>query len=218
MAKKIKQNLKNDILSKYMEYVLNHGKAPESVYRFCKDSEISEQDFYSHFGSFKGMNQSFWETMVHNTVAVITKDKEFMTASLEDQLLTFYFTFFENMLANRSYVLLVLHGNRLEDLKQLKYLRGPVIEFFKNLPDEEKYNKLNFLPESIKEISFQEASWVQMLTIIRFWLNDTSPKFEKTDALIEKSIRAASELKNFPPMESLLDLGKFLYHESKTIL
>ena len=140
-----------------------------------------------------------------------------MAASLEEQLLTFYFTLFENMLMNRSYILVVLKGHRLEDMQQIRYLRKPLLEFFKNLPDDEKYGKVNFLPERLKEFSFQEASWMQFLSIMAFWMRDTSPKFEKTDALIEKSIRAASELKNFPPVDSLLDLGKFLYHESRSM-
>jgi hypothetical protein len=216
MAKKVKQekDMKDQILSKYMEYVLENGKAPESVYQFCKVNAISEEDFYNNFGSFEGIDKSFWEILVHNTVQLITKDKSFLTADIEEQTLTFYYTLFENMLINRSYILLLLSGHKMEDMVQLRYLRKPVVEYFKNLPDEGKYPKYSPLPDRIKERVFLEQNWLQFLTILRFWLKDSSPKFEKTDALIEKSVRAASDLKRIPALESIVDLGKFLYNES----
>ena len=49
------------------------------------------------------------------------------------------------------------------------------------------------------------------LFILHFWLNDTSKGFEKTDVLIEKLIHTSQELSNSKPMESLIDLGKFLW-------
>jgi hypothetical protein len=44
-------------------------------------------------------------------------------------------------------------------------------------------------------------------------MDDTSPNFEKTDILIEKSITTSSLLMDQKPLESLFDLAKFLYKE-----
>ena len=81
MAKKVKQktDIRDVIITKYVEYVLTHGKAPESVFQFCKVNAISEEDFYSHYGSFEGIDKSFWETLVNNTVQLITKGVNFGT-------------------------------------------------------------------------------------------------------------------------------------------
>jgi ubiquinone biosynthesis protein COQ9 len=49
--------------------------------------------------------------------------------------------------------------------------------------------------------------------ILKFWMEDESPAFEKTDIFIEKSVKASFELMNITPIESLIDLGKFLYKE-----
>lgn len=40
------------IQAAYMDYVLNHGHRPASVFKFCTDLGIKEETFYDHFGSF----------------------------------------------------------------------------------------------------------------------------------------------------------------------
>jgi hypothetical protein len=48
---------------------------------------------------------------------------------------------------------------------------------------------------------------------MKFWLDDSSPAFEKTDIYIEKSIKATFELMNIAPIDSLIDFGKFIFKE-----
>jgi hypothetical protein len=48
---------------------------------------------------------------------------------------------------------------------------------------------------------------------LKFWLDDSSPAFEKTDIYIEKSVKATFELMNIAPIDSLIDFGKFLFKE-----
>ena len=44
-------------------------------------------------------------------------------------------------------------------------------------------------------------------------MNDDSPAFEKTDAAIEKSVNTAFDVFDNTPLESIIDLGKFLWKE-----
>ena len=46
-------------------------------------------------------------------------------------------------------------------------------------------------------------------------MDDTSKSFEKTDIVIEKSVNTVVDLLNTKPLESLFDLGKFLWNERK---
>ncbi|MNE93588.1 hypothetical protein D3C87_1812930 [compost metagenome] len=48
---------------------------------------------------------------------------------------------------------------------------------------------------------------------LKFWLEDASPAFEKTDIFIEKSVKATFELMNITPIDSLIDFGKFIFKE-----
>ncbi|MFB0910922.1 MAG: TetR/AcrR family transcriptional regulator, partial [Flavobacterium sp.] len=44
-------------------------------------------------------------------------------------------------------------------------------------------------------------------------VDDVSPKFEKTDIYIEKSVNLSFELMDTAPLDSLIDLGKFIFKE-----
>ena len=54
---------------------------------------------------------------------------------------------------------------------------------------------------------------MQLLFLMKFWIEDRSEKFEKTDAAIEKSVNTAFDVFDNTPLDSLLDLGKFLWKE-----
>jgi hypothetical protein len=60
---------------------------------------------------------------------------------------------------------------------------------------------------------FAEGAWIQFLFLLKFWMDDTSVGFEKTDVLIEKSVNTVVDLLDTKPLESLFDLGKFLWKE-----
>ena len=71
------------------------------------------------------------------------------------------------------------------------------------------YEKL----EKIQEKSIQESSWFHLLVTMKFWLDDISPSFEKTDLFIEKSINARFDLMDIKPLQSIIDFGKFIIKE-----
>jgi hypothetical protein len=50
--------------------------------------------------------------------------------------------------------------------------------------------------------------------ILKFWIEDTSKGFEKTDILIEKTVNTAFDLMQTQPLERVIDLGKFLWKEN----
>ena len=67
--------------------------------------------------------------------------------------------------------------------------------------------------EQIKDSVVQETYWIQLMLTLKFWLDDTSKSFEKTDIFIEKSINASFDLINISPLKSFIDFGKFLIKE-----
>lgn len=197
-----------------MEYVLEHERIPGTVYRFCKDNDITEEQFYEFFGSFKGLQKEIWNLFFENTMGLIESSPEYESFTNREKLLTFYFTFFEMLTANRSYILFSLPGNEsmMKNLEQLKGLRRRIKGFAGDLvrnANEEKQLKVLKQPEAI----FSEAAWVQFLFLLKFWIDDNSPKFESTDVAIEKSVNTVFDLFDNTPLERVLDFGKFLWKE-----
>ena len=203
-----------EILSIFMDSVLEHEKFPLSVYKFCKTNEIDEQDFYKSYASLDTIKYHVWQVFFDNTMGLLHKNKQYDSLDRKDRLLTFYFTFFEVLLLNRSYVLFALEGNesRMTKIGQLKKLRISFKSFASELIEEGNDNKTLSLAKHPVGL-FSEASWAQLLFFLKFWLDDTSPNFEKTDAAIEKSINVAFDVFDNTQLDAIFDLGKFLWKE-----
>ncbi|MDT8414891.1 MAG: TetR family transcriptional regulator C-terminal domain-containing protein [Flavobacteriaceae bacterium] len=203
------------IIDVYMHHVLEESEKPTSVYKFCKTHKIEEQQFYAYFGSFEALEKSIWELFFDNTMSLAEKNPDYTAFTSKEKLLTFFYTFFELLTANRSYVLFVLENEKenIKSLMQLSGLRKRVVSFAEALvidDNAEKSYKISKRPEKI----FAEAAWVQTLFILKFWLHDSSTSFEKTDLVIEKSVRVVFDVFDSSPIEGILDFGKFLWKEA----
>lgn len=58
---------------------------------------------------------------------------------------------------------------------------------------------------------YPDALWLQTQYILDFWIKDVSKGFEQTDTAIEKSVNTAFDLIGRSPLDSVIDLAKFIY-------
>jgi len=201
------------IVKLYMAYVLEHNHVPKSIYKFATSNGFEEAEFYTFFANFEVLENTIFSLFFTNTIEALEESKDYSTYDSRNQLLSFYFTFFENLTANRSYVVHALNGsNQLEGLKKLKGLRAKFLNYIDQL-DIEVLQIKNKQLEQIKDSVVQETYWIQLMLTLKFWLDDTSTSFEKTDIFIEKSVNASFDLINISPLKSFVDFGKFLIKE-----
>ncbi len=214
MATKKSELSKDKIVSMYMDYVLEHNEKPKSVFKFSKINNITEKEFYGFFGTIESIEKEIFNMFYEKTIALLHKDKNYETYDMRSKLLSFNFTFFELLTANRSYVLLSLKdsGNQLKNMMQLSSLRNSFKEFVTEIITEEIRTKQEQF-QNFQEKAIQEALWFKLLLTMKFWMDDTSPALEKTDIYIEKSINTTFELFNLAPLDSLIDFGKFIFKE-----
>lgn len=209
-----KINSRDVILENYTKYVLTHNEKPKSVYAFTAENNMEEAEFYEYFGSFKAIDSAVFVDLFKNTHNLLIQDEEFQQGDAKHKLLSFYFTFFEMLTANRSLVMYILNANenKLKTLKTLDGLREEYTDFVQSLeiqsPDAIIDNLANIVDKGMAK-----ASYGQLLFVMKFWMEDTSPSFEKTDVLIEKSMHAGFEVLNTKPINTFVDLGKFLWNE-----
>jgi len=201
-------------ISSYMEYVLEHETVPKSVYKFAKENKSNEEEFYKSFGSLEAIQKEIWEQFYIKSVTLMQAAPEVDSFSNREKMLTFFYTFFEMLTANRSYVLFILNRNEstLKNLEQLKGLRKNVKNFAKDLIAEDNDAK-NIKLLQKNETVFSEGAWLQMMFLLKFWMDDNSPQFEKTDVAIEKSVNTIFDVFDNTPLERVLDFGKFLFKE-----
>ncbi|WP_250432425.1 TetR family transcriptional regulator C-terminal domain-containing protein [Hanstruepera flava] len=213
MARKKNIN-KNDLVSFYMNFVLEHNKKPTTVFELSKAFNFEESKFYNFFGNIQAVENHVFTLFFKNTFDMLNTSEDYKTFDSRNQLLSFYFTFFESLTANRSYVSFALkdHSNGLKSLKQLQGLRKHFTDYIKNL-DIEIVDIKNNKIETIQMKAIAEAAWIQLLFTIKFWLEDSSAAFEKTDIFIEKAVNTSFDVLNIKPFKSVMDLGKFLLKE-----
>jgi hypothetical protein len=214
MATKKTTITKDKIVSLYMNYKLENDHKPKSVYQFAKENGFEEKLFYSFFGTLEGVEKEIFKLFLEKTVEIIQKDSNYTNYDMKTKVLSLYFTFFEMLSANRSYVKMSLgeHQNQLKNLMQLSILRNDFKKHIKEIISDDvkiQFEKL----QNLQEKAIQESAWIQFLLILKFWLEDESANFEKTDIFIEKSVKAGFELINITPIESVIDFGKFLFKE-----
>ena len=216
-AKKNKIVTKTTIISQYSDYCLMHGKRPDSVYKFAKDNGFEESQFYQFFGSFEALEHQYFTEMFTHTLETLNASSAYIEYSGTEKLSAFYFTFFELATANRSFVMFLFEegGNKLRNLVKLKELRREFVKYAETILEKPVKTEEKRIAK-VQDSALREGAWLQLLSIFKFWMQDTSPGFEKTDIFIEKSVKASSDLVYNTPLTSLFDLGKFIWKEKFT--
>lgn len=204
------------IKSAFVEYLLTNGTKPPSVYKFCLDLGIKEDEFYSSFGSFEGLEKSIWKGFADETIARLKSDQSFASFSTREKILAFYYTLFEILKGNRSFVLLELNSHRrLEVVPEfIKGFKASYENFIETLVNEGK-SQGEIAARPLLDKRYPTLFWLHMGFLLIFWKEDESPDFEKTDAAIEKSVNLAFDLIGKGAVDSAIDFAKFMYQSKR---
>lgn len=196
----------------YIEYILNNGTQPPSVYKFSSDLGIKEEEFYNHYGSFEGIERKIWKGFIQRTIDRVRADEAYQGFAARDKLLTFYYAFFEELKSNRSFVLIQLKKQRTPEFTPgfLKDFKQTYISYAEEIINAGKQNG-EIARRPFFDKRYASLFWYHMGFLLIFWRDDNSPGFERTDAAIEKSVNLAFEFIGKGAVDSVIDFAKFLY-------
>jgi AcrR family transcriptional regulator len=196
----------------YMESLLTHGVRPVSIYKFCLDMGISEQEFYDHFGSFEGLERLVWKGFIDKTIGRLHGDASFAGFTAREKILAFYFTLLEELRAHRSFILLESHSLRRLEITPsfLKDFKTSFESFMEGILTEGK-SKGEVATRPYLDKRYPQLFWLHLGFVLQFWKEDGSAGFEKTDAMIEKSVNLAFDLIGKGAIDSAFDFAKFMY-------
>lgn len=211
---------KEKIRKEYIDYILDHGNPPNSVHAFCKKLKIKEADFYEDYSSFAQIESEIWKTMFRDALKEAEAEDIYPTYSAREKMLAVLYTWIEVLKNNRSYIL-----KAYEELEKPVYMKRNVqftdfkfafYDFANEILLEARENQElenRPIPQLMKR--YPDILWAKALYILDFWVNDISKSFEKTDTMIEKSVNTVFDLLARSPIDSLLDLGKFIFQNRK---
>jgi hypothetical protein len=201
----------------YIKHLLLHDKPPISIFEFTHQLKAAETDFYQYFNSFKILEKSIWQDLFEDVMLILEKDEAYTNYSVREKILAFYFTWFEKLIQHRSYVIYRIEQLSKTDLNPyfLESLHVQFEDFVNQLMIEGKGN--NEIAERPLSKQYDKAFWLQFMFLNRFWVADDSLGFEKTDAAIEKSVNLGLDLIGKGAIDSMIDFGKFLFQNKKSL-
>lgn len=206
-------SIRAQILEGFKHYVLDNGHLPPSVYKFCKDIDLSEGEFYDEFTSLDAIDADIWLSMHMNTVATLMADEGYLGYSVTEKWLAYYYTILEQWKANRSFILwsLARYKDCLPAARaNQKLWREAFSEYAKNLV-EEGTDTGEVVSRPFITKHYDKGYWMQAVFILDFWLKDQSKGFELTDAAIEKAVRVGNDVVSSNVLDSALDFAKFVW-------
>lgn len=198
------------IIKGYVEFELLQGRPPHSVFELAKKLKIEEATFYTHFGSLPLVRQAVLTHLINHTLERLDADENYAEYGSREKVLALFFTLFEEMLSQRSYL-------------QSKY--GSIQEITRSHEDWKAfYRQLDARMQQIlqeakanQEVQdrpyigehYSKAFHFAFAYLFRVWLKDDSEGFSTTDAAVEKTVHLAFDMLGTSPLDSLIDFGKF---------
>ena len=201
---------KERIADKYIRFVATHDKQPPSVIDFADSLKIKEGTFYRHFSSFNQLEKDIWANIFRNTLRQLEKDEEYLSFSVGEKFLAFFYTWTGMLKDYRSFVvysmkeegLLEVYPACMEDFrKEFEKYAGRLVS--------EGINTGEIAHRPWLTERYKDLFWYQVIYVLKFWVKDKSNNFEDTDALIEKSVKFLFDIVGPNGVDSFADLAKF---------
>ncbi len=216
MAKQSKnksENIQNiDWREGLVRFSLENNRLPRSAYELCKFLETSEENFYENYTSITAVLQDTWKDWFEKTKNQVQADEQYQSFSVREKLLAFYYTWFENLKGKRSFLEILISSQMRCSQEQYKTFKESFKAFAQELLNEaietNEIQNRNFLNQS-----YPALLWRQAMYLLNFWLKDSSPAFERTDAAVEKAVNLFFDLTGKTFLDSLIDFAKFNFQK-----
>jgi AcrR family transcriptional regulator len=201
---------KEKILAGFRDHIGRHGQPPATVLALCEPLGVAERDFYNEFGSLDAVEGVFWEDLLAKTLSAVESGAEWEGFGARQRMLAFLYAFLEKSLDVRT--VLLFRFRNLSPMCNPDWLRGMERRF------KEWTKGLVATGVSGGEIAergrlaglYPAALYLLLRAVIDFNVKDTSPRYERSDAFVEKSVNLAFDLMRTQAIDSAFDLLRFL--------
>lgn len=211
----VKINMRDQFMQQYVVYTLEHNKTPESVYGFAKSMGVSEVEFYEHFSGLEALESTLFSEWFSQSFQQCADSSTWSTYTVREKVLAVFYTFLEHLKQYRSFILFLKKRDARLWTQCPDYLTGLRAVFTEKmkpvLNDGIETGELE--ARKYLDNKYADGLWLNLLFVLKFWIDDRSTGFEKTDAAIEKSVHLAMDLMGKSALDAALDFGRFLFQQ-----
>ncbi len=180
---------RKDIRKKYYDYVIEKKKAPASLKKFLKFSDIPKSEFKEKYDQLAEVEADIWKHSLKDALQSLRDSAEFAKYSCKDKGMAMMYTWFEFMDLNKPF------------FNRCSFMQGPLPichliafkketkKFMKTLI-KQGFNNSEFKDRSIPPKYFADFFWSLFLVNIKGWNKKKAKKKneEWMDAMVEKSM------------------------------
>ena len=198
--------LRSQIFTAYPTHLRREGSPPATVFRFCELNGFSEREFFGEFPSLEAVESAWWKATLERVTTSVEEGPEWAGFSARHRMLAFLFAFSEASLDFRALLLLRLQGRGiLTDPAEIAGFQTHCLAFAHRLLDHGRRSGEIASRGPLGKL-YPQAAYRLFRSVIDFSLRDTSPRYERTDAFIEKSTNVLFDLIGKQVLDSGFDL------------
>ena len=204
---------KDRIKQAYLDFVLNEGHSPQSVFKLTKQLGMAEQEFYKFYADFSAIDREIWADFGQRARETAAAEPVYAGYSSREKLLAFYYTLLEILKNNRSYALMSLRRS----LQKMPGLTPRVLDDFRRdfehfVGDLLREGRVSgeIANRSLVQDGYPRFFWQQVLFVLGYFAKDKSANFERSDAAVEKAVTLSFDLVGRNTLDSAFDFVRFL--------
>jgi hypothetical protein len=195
------------IIEQFKKFRTANPKA-QGLHEFLQESQIEASNFFHNFGSLRALEKLTHQSTVDRTIQRLYEDEQYLSYSGREKLLAFCFTWFDELVDSRLY-LLTLQEHCTDKYLFSSDVSSPILAYMKELLSEAEAKGEVPLRLFINN-AYPQAGLAAIKFLLGVWLRDTSPKFSRTDKAVEKTINLYFDLICRGPLESLQEFSRLL--------
>jgi AcrR family transcriptional regulator len=173
---------KDRIKQAYLDFVLNEGHPPQSVFKLTQQLGIAEAELYQHYPNFDAIDREIWADFGRQARETAAAEPVWESYGSREKLLAFYYTLLEILKSNRSYALMSLRRS----LHRVPSLTPRVLDDFRQdferfvsdlLADGRVSGEIANRP--LVQDGYPRFFWQQALFVLGFFAKDDTVNFER---------------------------------------
>ncbi|MFT5617377.1 MAG: hypothetical protein ACI85I_000596 [Arenicella sp.] len=209
--------LETKIRDEYVSFVSENHKRPHSIAQFMESLEGSTPDFHRYFQDFHELDKVIWKGYFEQTLQEIYKTEQELIESgqtpydAEEKLKSVFYFLVEILKHEKDYVTFSFKNadNKVFTPSFLTFFQKNFEHFAQELILQGTDSNVIASRPIISDY-YDNLIWGQILSILRYWVQDESPEFEKTDVAIEKGVTFVFDIMRRNVFDSTFDFVKFL--------
>ncbi len=206
-----------ELLNVYRQHFRAHAHLPLEPTAFYEKNQVNGATSISDFTSFDDLNIILWKEYIEKAIEICYNDETYHEYSVREKAFALFFTFIEQINKEREFNIAILNKYAGITLypKIFREFKKIYEEWVKDILDQGLQTG-EVLSRPFLTKYYDEALWLSIVYIVRFWRKDISDNQEQTDLAIDKVVNLLFDMLMPNAADSAFDMLNFLIKDMRS--